>query len=261
MSRALAVSGRRPRTLPAGETLSAEDYRRLIGVLESVDHADDLPEFRQALALALQSWFGFTGVAVLHGDTFVDAVRAGCGIQAGYLPEFLDEYAAHWATRDPFRSEPAARLLAEQGVVRLAELDSDSEFVRDFLRPHGIRDKAALLVDGGAAGVLYVGMAACDTDRVPDRDMAALRALRRHLTPLVIEQLGRDRERRAAQSTWQLTPREWEVADLAARGLTNRQIAQRLFIGVDTVKKHLSRALAATSCTSRTQLAVRFAAA
>lgn len=73
-------------------------------------------------------------------------------------------------------------------------------------------------------------------------------------------ELARDRERRAATANWQLTPREWEVADLAARGLTNRQIAERLCIGVDTVKKHLSRVLPETACASRTQLAVRFAA-
>ncbi|NUR64038.1 MAG: hypothetical protein HOV87_36075 [Catenulispora sp.] len=36
------------------------------------------------------------------------------------------------------------------------------------------------------------------------------------------------------------------------------QIAGRLFIGVDTVKKHLTRVPAATSCASRTQLAVLF---
>ena len=85
-----------------------------------------------------------------------------------------------------------------------------------------------------------------------------LRVLRRHLTPLAVEQLARNRSREASRGDWDLTPREWDVADLAAQGLTNRQIAARLFIGVDTVKKHLTRVLAATSCGSRTQLALLF---
>ncbi|GAB2508600.1 helix-turn-helix transcriptional regulator [Nocardia heshunensis] len=261
MTGALTDPNRRPRPLPDGEPLSVEDHRRVIGVLESVDRAADLTEFRERLLLALRSWFGFTGVAVLHGDTLAAAVQDGCGIQGGYTPEFLADYSAHWIDVDPLRGEPAGELMRSRGVIRLSEVPGGTRFLTDFLRPNGINDKAAMLVDGGPTGVLYVGMAVADALRVPERDLAVLHALRRHLAPLVTDQLARDRERRAATADWHLTPREWEVADLAARGLTNRQIAERLFIGVDTVKKHLSRVLAETSCTSRTQLAVRFAAA
>ncbi|MFJ4652047.1 LuxR C-terminal-related transcriptional regulator [Nocardia sp. NPDC088792] len=261
MSGALTDPVRRPRPLPADEPLSAEDHRRLIGVLESVDRAADLPEFRERLVRALQTWFGFTGVAVLHGDTLAHAIREGCGVQGGYTEQFLTEYAAHWIDADPLRSERIGGLLLSRGVIRLGEVAGGSDFIANFLRPNGITDKAAMIVDAGASGVLYVGMAVCDRDRVPDRDLAVLQALRRHLAPLAVEQLDRDRERRTATANWQLTPREWEVADLAARGLTNRQIAERLFIGVDTVKKHLTRVLAETSCATRTQLALRFTSA
>lgn len=230
-------------------------------MLESVDRAVDLPEFRELLVRALQTWFGFTGIAVLHGHTLFDAIREGCGVQGGYTPEFTAEYNARWIDSDPLRAERAAEIIMTKGVARLAEIAPDSAFIEHFLRPNGITDKATMVVDGGSSGVFFVGMAVTEVPRVSDRDIAVLHALRRHLAPLVIEQLDRDRERRAALSNWQLTPREWEVADLAAHGLTNRQIAERLFIGVDTVKKHLSRVLAETSCASRTQLAVRFAAA
>ncbi|GAB0102053.1 hypothetical protein JMUB6875_10200 [Nocardia sp. JMUB6875] len=257
----LTDPNRRPRPLPEGDPLSAEDHRRVIGVLESVDRAADLTEFRERLLLALRNWFGFTGIAVLHGDTVAGAIRQGCGIEGGYTPEFLEAYNAHWIDADPLRGEPVAELLRSRGVIRLSEAPGGARFLTEFLRPNGIADKAVMMVDGGPAGVLFVGMAVADSLRVPERDLAVLHTLRRHLAPLVTEQLARDRERRAATAQWQLTPREWEVADLAARGLTNRQIAERLFIGVDTVKKHLSRVLAETSCTSRTQLAVRFAAA
>jgi two-component system, NarL family, response regulator LiaR len=37
-----------------------------------------------------------------------------------------------------------------------------------------------------------------------------------------------------------LTPREWEVAELVAKGLRNKVIALRLNISVDTVKSHLN---------------------
>ncbi|MEV6770233.1 LuxR C-terminal-related transcriptional regulator [Nocardia sp. NPDC051030] len=261
MTGALTDPTRRPRPLPDGDALSPEDFRRLVGVLESVDRAADLPEFRESLVHALQSWFGFTGVAVLHGATLCDALLGGCGVQGGYSPQFTAEYEARWADSDPLRTEHAAEVIMSRGVARLAEIAPDSPFISDFLRPNGITDKATMVVDAAPSGVLFVGMAVCDTPRVPDRDIALLQALRRHLAPLVAEQLDRDRDRHAASTNWQLTPREWDVADLAAQGLTNRQIADRLFIGIDTVKKHLSRVLAETSCTSRTQLALRFATA
>ncbi|MEY9891568.1 DNA-binding CsgD family transcriptional regulator [Catenulispora sp. MAP12-49] len=259
----------RPRPLPTAEPLSPEDYRRVVGVVEAVDRAGDLAEFRERLVTALQSWFGYNGVTVLHGDTAAEAVESGCGVLAGYSAEFLRTYDAEgWERRDPFRDEGFLRRLGEIGVVRLTDVAEGSRFRDEFLLPRGIADKAAMLIDAAPSGVLWVGLAvpvpapvqAAGAARVPDRDLAVLHVLRRHLAPLAAEQLARHRAREATRGDWDLTPREWDVADLAAQGLTNRQIAARLFIGVDTVKKHLTRVLAATSCGSRTQLAVLFTA-
>jgi DNA-binding NarL/FixJ family response regulator len=41
-------------------------------------------------------------------------------------------------------------------------------------------------------------------------------------------------------------------------GATNRQIAQALFITVDTVKKHLTSVYDASGCTNRTELAAKW---
>jgi DNA-binding NarL/FixJ family response regulator len=52
-----------------------------------------------------------------------------------------------------------------------------------------------------------------------------------------------------------LTSREWEVAELVALGLTNRSIAQRLFLSRPTVATHVARILGKLSLASRVQLA------
>lgn len=52
-----------------------------------------------------------------------------------------------------------------------------------------------------------------------------------------------------------LSAREREVAGLVAAGLTNKQIAQRLFVTDKTVEAHVSRALAKAGVTSRAALA------
>ena len=55
----------------------------------------------------------------------------------------------------------------------------------------------------------------------------------------------------------QLTPRELEVLRLLPQGLTNRQIAGRLFISAGTVKLHIEHILAKLDVADRTQAAAR----
>ena len=65
--------------------------------------------------------------------------------------------------------------------------------------------------------------------------------------------------RRPAQAG-ALTPAEQRVAELAAEGLANKEIARTLFVSVHTVEVHLSHAYAKLGIRSRTQLAGRLAA-
>jgi DNA-binding CsgD family transcriptional regulator len=57
-----------------------------------------------------------------------------------------------------------------------------------------------------------------------------------------------------------LTPTERRVAELAVRGLANKEIAQALVVTVSTVEFHLSNTYAKLGIRSRTQLAARLAA-
>jgi DNA-binding CsgD family transcriptional regulator len=68
-------------------------------------------------------------------------------------------------------------------------------------------------------------------------------------TPLL-----RDLDAEPALAT--LTDREREVVELAARGLSNRQIAERLFLSVRTVHTHLHRAYAKLGTSDRDQLSL-----
>lgn len=52
-----------------------------------------------------------------------------------------------------------------------------------------------------------------------------------------------------------LTPREHQVAELAAQGLSNRQIAGELRLSVNTVQNHLKRVFEKLQVSSRTELA------
>lgn len=56
-----------------------------------------------------------------------------------------------------------------------------------------------------------------------------------------------------------LTGREWQVAALVARGLTNREIAQQLVLSEHTVHNHVKRILAKTGARNRADLTRRLA--
>lgn len=101
------------------------------------------------------------------------------------------------------------------------------------------------LVDMGAVlwGVSLLARGAVADRHVLRMDRAALRqaAAEEHarrlvgLRPFALLQL-----REGPQS--QLTPRQREIATLAAEGLTSREIAERLVVSVRTVENHLARA-------------------
>jgi DNA-binding NarL/FixJ family response regulator len=57
-----------------------------------------------------------------------------------------------------------------------------------------------------------------------------------------------------------LTATETRVAELVARGLTNKAVAAELFVSDRTIEGHLSRIYAKLGIRSRTELARHFAA-
>jgi DNA-binding NarL/FixJ family response regulator len=57
-----------------------------------------------------------------------------------------------------------------------------------------------------------------------------------------------------------LTPREKEVVELIAGGLSNTEIAEKLFLSNGTVRNHVSAILEKTGLDHRTQIAVRYLA-
>ena len=78
------------------------------------------------------------------------------------------------------------------------------------------------------------------------------------VTRRLIDEFVRVRPRPGAAPTalTGLTPREVEVLALVAEGLSNTEIAERLVVGDETVKTHVSRVLAKLGLRDRTQAVI-----
>ena len=61
----------------------------------------------------------------------------------------------------------------------------------------------------------------------------------------------------AAAPATPLTPREIEILKLASRGLSNKDIANQLFLSLRTVKAHLTNIFSKMGCGSRTDAIIR----
>jgi DNA-binding NarL/FixJ family response regulator len=78
-----------------------------------------------------------------------------------------------------------------------------------------------------------------------------------NITKRLIEEFAaRTREVRPSSDLQQLTDREREVMALVATGLSNDEIAQRLFVSPATAKTHVSRAMVKLGARDRAQLVV-----
>ncbi|MGH7357401.1 MAG: helix-turn-helix transcriptional regulator [Candidatus Rokuibacteriota bacterium] len=148
--------------------------------------------------------------------------------------------AAELAARaaDHFRSVPmpiaAARAQALAGKATAAE---------------GRHDAAVETLEHA-----HAELAACGAERYRDQVGRELRKLGRHVSGGArLTARGAGAARASGGAT--LSPRELEVAEFAASGLSNPQIAERLFLSVKTVESHLSRAFRKLGVSSRAAVA------
>ncbi|MFE1322046.1 response regulator [Kitasatospora phosalacinea] len=205
-------------------------FAALLGAQSDIDVVGDAADGRQALEVSGRT----------HPDVVLMDVR---------MPE-MDGLEAARRLLDPPSSPPSARrgpsgVVHRPRVLMLTTFDVD-DYVYEALR-------------AGASGFLL-------KDAPPADLIAAVRVVAAGdalLAPSVTRRLIADfaRHRPAPRRDPRLrlnglTPRETEVLELIARGLSNQEIAAHLVLAEQTVKTHIGRILAKLDLRDRAQAVV-----
>jgi DNA-binding NarL/FixJ family response regulator len=114
-------------------------------------------------------------------------------------------------------------------------------------------DQVVPAVRAGAAGYLLKDVAPAELEASVRKVGAGGAVLDPQVVPAVMDEMARGS---TAGGVEELTPRERQVLALLGRGLSNRQLADALFVSEKTVKTHVSNILAKLRLADRTQAAV-----
>jgi DNA-binding CsgD family transcriptional regulator len=225
-----------------------------------------------ALAGPIRSW---TPMAAMRMSCWGAALAAAIGLGRTEDIEFLAErfepfrgqHVANGAGPGVYMGPVELQLgLAAAALGRLDAAVGDLQAATSICDANGARgyavqarvELAAALTRRQAPGDLDRARAAPgDLDRARAAlDAAAGEAERLGMVPFT-ERIGRLRARLPATASAgsPLSPRELEVARLAARGLTNKQIGETLYLSERTAENHVQHILVKLGFSNRSQIA------
>ena len=219
-----------------------------------------------------------------HGDAYASAERLFDAADSAYHPVI-----SSWLIAD--LAEAASHLdRLEAARARVAQVEASAGSRPGAWIALGVSHARALVADPAEAGALFDTALARDLTRWPFQrarlqlaygqwlrrrrhvaeSRAVLRAARDTFDALgcapwgeqarrELRASGERSRRRVPEARDQLTAQELQIAQLAAQGLSNREIGQRLFLSHRTISTHLYRVFPKLGITSRAELGAALA--
>ncbi|HZX19180.1 MAG TPA: helix-turn-helix transcriptional regulator [Pseudomonas sp.] len=162
-----------------------------------------------------------------------------------------ERYLSYYRRLDPL--QPSTCQLTGCSVVPLrlgmrAQNDTANQRYGDFLQGFGVVDVVEVLAFEQGLPIAGISLLrGRDLGLFGAHELVQLQALQ-GMFEIAVKQLS------PSAPAQQLTPREWEVAELLRAGLGNKAIARQLGVGLPTVKTHLINLFRKVAVSNRTEL-------
>lgn len=219
------------------------EVRDGIGEESRIMLVDDHTSFRQPLAFMLEREPDLTVVAQAGSlaearEVLREAHEDGLEVDVAIVDLELP---------DGFGTEFVAELLADNPNAQVMVLSAFSD-----------KGTLALAVEAGAAAVLHKSSRIDDITDAVRRLRSGEQLLSQREVIEAVRYVSRTRsEAREAQlMVAKLTPRERDVLQALAEGLSDKEIAERLYVGIGTVRSHTTSLLSKLEVRSRLQALV-----
>ena len=224
--------------LQRGDHAGAEAAYSLAGPAES---------WGPAPALSLSCWAHGLVVAIGLGKT------EDVAFLADQFEPFRGRHVANGAGAGVYMGPVELQLgKAAAAMGRLDLAETDLRAAQAFCSTNGARGYG---VEASVELAAVLGQGGRRDQALAMLDKVAPEAARLEMQPFVARIAGLRDRLRDAPVTSPLSRREREVAQLVAQGLTNKQIAEKLFVSERTAENHVQHILTKLGLSNRTQIA------
>ncbi len=229
----------------------------LQGLFQTIAQARDERELRSRVMDAVGDYFQ----AQCWSLCLVDERRQSAAVDTHGIAD-VDAFVARYGNVDR-AADPVMRYMAEnhapthEELLLSAESWKQSNLYQEFCAHYGHEHILAgpIVGEGRLIGGVYLARAA-DAPGFDAKDLAGLGAICTHLSARLAGLRSQAQTFNPALIE-RLTPREREIAELVARGLTNGEIGTELWIAKNSVKQALKRMFRKLEVSSRAQMVAR----
>ncbi|TSI11064.1 hypothetical protein FJQ64_02500 [Lysinibacillus sp. BW-2-10] len=231
------------------QVLTSVDYEKVVNFMDEM--TNPITDFRTHVLKTFKDLFGYHQSNFWLADNhtnLVDPIRLN--VEQHVMNDYLNG-CSQWDYHMPKHIEhklAKQRVLRIEDIIPLKQYESES-YYNEFMRKHGLYyQMVAYIINRGKllGGIAFVRSKSDKPFTL--NDVASLEIIVRYLSESMA-----NLEEQAIQIEC-ISEKEREVIELVQKGLSNKEIAQTLYISIYTVKKHLQNIYKKLNVPNRTSL-------